>query len=200
MGKVWEWGTATGGNLWRTTGDIQDNWPSVEWHGFNQNGLEPWAGPGHWNDPDMLEIGNGKLTPDENYTHMTLWCMLSAPLLIGCDMPKMSPFIVSLFSNDEVIAVNQDALGRQGWRAARDGQKEVWIKPLADGSEAVAFFNRGNTPADVSVHWSQLQLTGPQSVRDLWRQKDVGVQKTGYTVNVAPHGAELFKVQAQKAS
>jgi alpha-galactosidase len=195
MGKVWQWGAQTGGNLWRTTGDINDNWKSVEDHGFNQNGLEQWAGPGHWNDPDMLEIGNGNLTPDENYTHMTLWCMLSAPLLIGCDMPKMSPFIISLFSNDEVLAVNQDALGKQGWRARQDGRTEVWMKPLADGGTAVAFFNRGDSAADVSVQWSDLKLSGPQSIRDLWRQKDIGVQDSGYTVNVAPHGAELFKAQ-----
>jgi alpha-galactosidase len=202
MGNVWEWGAATGGNLWRTTGDIQDTWPSVESHGFNQNGLEQWAGPGHWNDPDMLEVGNGHLTPDENYTHMTLWCMLSAPLLIGCDMPKMSPFIVSLFSNDEVLSVSQDALGKQGWRAKQDGQKEVWMKPLADGSLAVAFFNRGDSAADVSVQWSDLKLTGPQSVRDLWRQKDMEQDQTtpvsGYSVHVAPHGAELFKVAPRK--
>ncbi len=198
MGNVWEWGAETGGNLWRTTGDISANWPSVESHGFGQNGLQKWAAPGHWNDPDMLEAGNGNLTPDENYTHMTLWCMLSAPLLIGCDMPKMSPFIVSLFSNDEVLAVNQDALGRQGWRARQDGQTEVWMKPLAGGSLAVAFFNRGDSPADVSVQWADLKLTGPQAVRDLWRQKDAGVQQAGYSAHVAPHGAELFKVQPEK--
>jgi alpha-galactosidase len=198
MGKVWEWGAETGGNLWRTTGDINDNWPSIESHGFNQNGLEQWAGPGHWNDPDMLEVGNGNLTPDENYTHMTLWCMLSAPLLIGCDMPKMSPFIVSLFSNDEVLSVSQDALGKQGWRATQNGQTEVWMKPLADGALAVAFFNRGDSPADVSVKWADLKLSGPQSLRDLWRQKEIGAQASGYTVNVASHGAELFKVESQK--
>jgi len=195
MGKVWEWGAQTGGNLWRTTGDIGPTWPSVESHGFNQNGLEQWAGPGHWNDPDMLEIGNGNLTPDENYTHMTLWCMLSAPLLIGCDMPRMTPFTVSLFSNDEVLAVNQDSLGKQGWRAKQDGQTEVWMKPLAGGAVAVAFFNRGDTAAPVSVNWSDLELTGPQNMRDLWRQKDIGVQESGYSLTVAPHGAELFKVQ-----
>jgi alpha-galactosidase len=194
MGKVWEWGAAAGGNLWRTTGDIGPTWKSVEDHGFNQNGLEQWAGPGHWNDPDMLEVGNGNLTADENYTHVTLWCMLSAPLLIGCDMPKMSPFIVSLFSNDEVLAVNQDALGRQGWRAKQDGQTEVWMKPLAGGGLAVAFFNRGDSPASVSVQWSDLKLAGPQSLRDLWRQKEIGVQQTGYSLNVAAHGAELFKL------
>jgi hypothetical protein len=196
MGKVWEWGAATGGNLWRTTGDISANWKSVESHGFGQNGLEHWAGPGHWNDPDMLEVGNGHLTPDENYTHMTLWCMLSAPLLIGCDMTRMSPFTISLFSNDEVLAVNQDALGRQGWRAKQDGRKEVWMKPLADGSVAVAFFNRGESEADVSVQWSEIKLSGAQSVRDLWRQKEAGVQKAGYSMKVAAHGAELFKVKA----
>jgi alpha-galactosidase len=197
-GQVWEWGAATGGNLWRTTGDIGANWKSVESHGFGQNGHEKWAGPGHWNDPDMLEIGNGKLTPDENYTHMTLWCMLDAPLLIGCDMPKMTPFTISLFTNDEVLAVNQDSLGKQGWRAKQDGSTEVWMKPLADGSLAVAFFNRGEAPANVSVQWSDLKLSGPQAVRDLWRQKGVGNQASGYSVNVASHGAELFKVTPAK--
>ena len=198
MGKVWEWGTGTGGNLWRTTGDISANWKSVDDHGFNQNGLERWAGPGHWNDPDMLEVGNGNLTPDENYTHFTLWCILSSPLLIGCDMTRMSPLIVSIFSNDEVLAVSQDALGRQGWRAKQAGRQEVWIKPLADGSMAVAFFNRADSPADVAVQWSDLNLTGPQSLRDLWRQKDAGLQQTGYSIQVAPHGAELFKATPEK--
>jgi len=191
---VYTWGAEAGGNLWRTTGDINATWKSIESHGFGQLGREPWAGPGHWNDPDMLEVGNGNLTSDESYTHMTLWCMLTAPLLIGCDMPKMNPFFVSLFSNDEVLAVDQDALGKQGWRAKQDGETEVWMKPLADGSLAVAFFNRGEAPADVSVQWADLKLSGPQSLRDLWRQKDSGVQQTGYTVKVARHGAELFKI------
>ena len=195
---VWKWGPGVGGNLWRTTGDMSPKWKSIEAGGFGQNGLEKWAGPGHWNDPDMLQIGNGQLTPDENYTHMTLWCMLSAPLLIGCDMQKMSPFVASLFRNDEVLAVDQDALGRQGWRARQDGQKEVWMKPLADGAMAVAFFNRGETPAAVAIQWSELKLTGPQTVRDLWRQKDLGVQTEGYTVNVAPRGAEFFRMESIK--
>jgi alpha-galactosidase len=129
---------------------------------------------------------------------VTLWCMLSAPLLIGCDMTKMSPFIVSLFSNDEVLAVDQDALGKQGWRAKTNGHTEVWMKPLEDGSLAVAFFNRGEVAANVAVQWSELKLTGPQTMRDLWRQKDVGVQASGYSLEVAPHGAELFKVAASQ--
>jgi alpha-galactosidase len=191
---IWQWGAQAGGNAWRTTGDITPDWKSVEGHGFGQNGHEPYAGPGHWNDPDMLEVGNGGLTPDETYTHMTLWCMLSAPLLIGCDMTQMSPFTVSVFSNDEVLAVDQDALGKQGWRAKQNGPAEVWMKPLEDGSLAVAFFNRGEVAANVAVQWSELKLTGAQTVRDLWRQKDLGIQASGYSLEVAPHGAELFKV------
>ncbi|HEX4085544.1 MAG TPA: putative Ig domain-containing protein [Chthoniobacteraceae bacterium] len=195
--NVWEWGAAIGGNLCRITGDISADWKSIEHIGFNPVGLERWAGPGHWNDYDMLEIGNGRLTPDENYTHMTLWCMLSAPLLIGCDMTKMTPFVRSLFTNDEVLAVNQDTLGKQGWRAKRQGAAEVWMKPLADGSTAVAFFNRGDSPAAVSVQWTDLKLAGPLSLRDLWRQKDLGSQAAGYSVQVAPHGAELFRVSKE---
>jgi len=147
----------------------------------------------------MLEIGNGQLTSDEVYTHMTLWCMLSAPLLIGCDMHKMDFFTISLFSNDEVLAVDQDELGKQGWRATQNGRTEVWEKPLADKSLAVAFFNRGDAPADVSVQWSDLKLTGPQELRDLWRQKDIGDQESGYSVNVAAHGAELYKISPKKS-
>ena len=146
----------------------------------------------------MLEIGNGDLTPDENYTHMTLWCMLASPLLIGCDMPKMTPFTVSLFSNDEVLAVNQDSFGQQGHRLKQDGKTEVWVKPLDDGTQAVAFFNRGDAAADVAVSWSDLGLQGKQPVRDLWRQKDVGPVDGHYSVNVAKHGAELFKIGTPK--
>lgn len=196
MGGVQTWGAEIGGNTWRVTGDIGANWKSVEQHGFElKPGLEKWANPGHWNDPDMLEVGNGNLTPDENYTHMTQWCMLAAPLLIGCDMPKMTPFIVSLFSNDEVLAVNQDSLGRQGTRLKRNGPAEVWTKPLDDGSIAVAFYNLGETPVEVAVTWADLHVQGRQSVRDLWRQKDMGNFDDRYAARVAPHGAELFKIR-----
>jgi len=194
MGRSWEWAGDLGGNCWRTTGDIQDNWKSMSGIGFGQNGHEQFAGPGHWNDPDMLEIGNGNLTPDEMYTHMTLWCMLSAPLLIGCDMTKMDDLVASIFSNDEVLGVNQDSLGKQGWRAKQDGQTEVWMKPLADGNLAVAFFNRGETPAKVSVSREDLKLQGVKKVRDLWRQKDAGTFTDSYSVEVASHGAELFSI------
>ncbi len=120
--------------------------------------------------------------------------MLASPLLIGCDMPKMSPFTVSLFSNDEVLAVNQDSLGKQGTRIKQDGATEVWMKPLDDGSLAVAFFNRGEAAADIAIAWSDLGLQGGQAVHDLWRQQDLGTFDARYSVHVAPHGAELFKV------
>jgi hypothetical protein len=193
-GNVWTWGGDVGGNLWRTTGDIRANWQSMTNIGFAQNDHAKYASPGHWNDPDMLEVGNGTLTPDENYTHMTLWCMLSAPLLIGCDMPHMDAFTVSLFTNDEVLAVDQDALGHQGSRAKQDGLLEVWTKPLADGTMAVALFNRTDASATISATWADLKLTGPTAVRDLWRQKNVDQQTDGVSATVASHGAELFRV------
>jgi hypothetical protein len=123
--------------LWCTTSDINSNWKSVANHGFNQNGLEKWAALDIGTIPICSEIGNGDLTPDENYTHMNLWCMLAVPLLIGCDMQKMSPFIISLFTNDEVLDVDQDSRGKQGWRAKRDGDQEVWEKPFFDGLAVV---------------------------------------------------------------
>ncbi len=194
MGDVWKWGENAGGNTWRTTGDINATWKRIVELGFGQNGHEPYAGPGHWNDPDMLEVGNGKLTSDEMYTHMTLWCLLDSPLLIGCDMTKMDALTTSLFTNDEVLAVNQDTLGKQAYRVKQDGDKEVWMKPMEDGSLAVGLFNRGDAAADVALSWDDLKLTGAQPVRDLWRQKDLGSQASGYTTNVNPHGAVLIRV------
>ena len=196
MGDVWKWGADAGGNTWRTTGDINATWIRIEKIGFSQNGLEPYAGPGHWNDPDMLEIGNGKLTSDEMYTHMTLWCLLDSPLLIGCDMTKMDDLTLSLFTNDEVLAVNQDSLGKQASRIKQASQTEVWAKPMVDGSMAVGLFNRGPEAKTVSVAWSDLKMTGPQPVRDLWRQSDVGSQAAGYSVQVNSHGAALIRVGA----
>jgi len=197
MGNVWEWGADAGGNTWRTTGDINASWRSLSSIGFNQNGHEAYAGPGHWNDPDMLEVGNGRLTPDEMYTHMTLWSMLDAPLLIGCDMTKMDDLTTSLFTNDEVLAVSQDSLGKQAYRIKQEGDTEVWMKPMADGTVAVGLFNRGPAAVPVSVAWSDLKLSGPQAVRDLWRQKDLGSQDTAWSTNVNSHGAVLIRVGAQ---
>ena len=200
---VWEWGASLGGNSWRTTGDIQANWKSMSGIGFRQDPLAKFAGPGHWNDPDMLEVGNAGLTPDECYTHMTLWAMLSAPLLIGCDLSKMDPFTVSLFSNDEVLAVDQDRLGKQGGCCIKKGTTEFWTRELADGTMALAFFNRGDEPA--MMVW---RMDGfgddrgpwlPDEIRDLWRQKDLPLGQTTITMVVAPHGAELLRLNKPRS-
>ena len=200
MGNVSAWGAATGGNLWRTTGDITATWRRIAEIGFAQDPLAQYASPGHWNDPDMLEVGNGKLTTDENFTHMTLWCVLAAPLLIGCEMPKMDAFTVSLFSNDEVLAVDQDPLGKQGYRIKTDGQTEVWVKPLTGGAWAVALFNRGDQPAAISATWAELKLSAYPSIRDLWRQKNIDASPDGISAQVNAHGAELYRVEAAGAA
>jgi alpha-galactosidase len=203
MGDVWKWGEATGGNCWRTTGDINDTWRRMSGIGFSQNGHEKYAGPGRWNDPDMLVVGKvgwgpklrtTRLTPNEQYTHITLWSLLDSPLLIGCDMTQLDDFTTGLLTNDEVIAVNQDSLGKQAARVSQEGEAEVWAKDMADGSKAVGLFNRGELPADVTVKWADLGLDGKQRVRDLWRQKDLGEVDGQFTIHVARHGAELILV------
>ena len=202
MGDVWEWGAEVGGNCWRTTGDIGDSWGSMSGIGFKQNGHEKWAGPGHWNDPDMLVLGKvgwghlhpTRLTPNEQYTHVSLWCLLTAPLLIGADMSQLDPFTFNLLANDEVLAVNQDGAGRQASRKTKDGETEVWAKDLADGSKAVGLFNRGEGAAEVTVKWTDLGLSGPCQVRDLWRQKDAGTFADSFTANVPRHGVCLVRI------
>jgi len=203
MGSVWEWGTEVGGNSWRTTGDINDSWNSMAGNGFSQNGHEKGAGPGHFNDPDMLVVGQvgwgpslhaTHLTPNEQYTHISLWCLLTSPLLIGCDMTQLDSFTLSLLSNDEVLEVDQDPLGQQAARITKNGDLEVWAKNMEDGSKAVGLFNRGYTAAPVTVTWSDLGLTGKQKVRDLWRQKNVGEFGDKYTAKVPRHGVVLVRV------
>ena len=207
MANVWEWGDEVGGNSWRTTGDINDSWKSMAGIGFKQNGHEKFAGPGHFNDPDMLVVGKvgwgpslhpSHLTPNEQYTHISLWCLLDSPLLIGCDMTQLDDFTLGLLSNDEVLEVNQDPLGHQASRVAQDGDVEVWAKDMEDGSKAVGLFNRGYTEASVSAKWSDLGLAGKQIVRDLWRQKDVGSFADAYTATVPRHGVVLVRVSPSK--
>jgi alpha-galactosidase len=189
-------------NLWRTTGDIRDAWSSVHGIGFSQDRWAPFAGPGHWNDPDMLVVGSvgwghlrpSHLTPDEQYTHITLWCLLSAPMLIGCDLTKMDDFTFGLLSNDEVLAVDQDALGHEATRLGPAGPQEVYAKPLADGTWAVGLFNLDETPAPVTVNLADLKLAGPQPVRDLWRQTNLPDADDAVTLTVARHGAEMLKI------
>jgi len=220
MGDVWEWGAEVGGNLWRTTGDINDTWASMSGIGFGQDRCSPFAKPGNWNDPDMLVVGKvgwgpdlheTKLTPDEQYTHLSLWSLLSAPLLIGCDLEQLDKFTLNLLTNDEVIAINQDPLGKQAVRIADDKDKQVWMKKLSDGSMALGlFFTGSNIPeeaftwngemqsARVGITWNELGLQGKQTVRDLWRQKDIGIFENGFETVVPYHGVVMVKVSPVK--
>lgn len=207
-GDVWEWGREVGGNFWRTTWDVGDGkdnslWKSMEVYGFGQAGKEKWAGPGGWNDPDNILLGHiqwtGKLlptplTPNEQYSWMSLWSISNAPLVFGGDMTKLDDFTLNLLTNDEVIAVNQDALGRQGSPVSRTGDTEVWVKDLEDGSKAVALFNRGEHAAEVVALWKDLGLTGSQVVRDLWRQKDMGNWNGQFSSTVGRHGVRFLRL------
>ena len=203
MGNVWEWGAEVGGNCWRTTGDITDTWSSMSRIGFGQAGHEKYAGPGHWNDPDMLVVGYvgwsakvrpSRLTPNEQYTHISLWCLLCSPLLIGCDMTRLDDFTLNLLTNDEVLEVNQDPLGRQAGRVAKTGAVEVWAKDLEDGSKAVGLFNLGEEETTVKAAWSDLGLAGKRKVRDLWRQQDLGKFSDHFEASVPRHGVMLVKI------
>jgi len=203
-------------NCWRTTGDIRDYWDygDIPWAnavseiGFGQDRWAPFAGPGHWNDPDMLVVGYvgwgpklhpSKLTPDEQYAHISLWCLLSAPLLIGCDMDRLDDFTVGLLSNDEVLALDQDALGKQAVRAATLGPVDILLKELDDGSRALGFFNRGAQEYTVKFNkFSEIGLAGKWKVRDLWRQKDLPDTAQTLTLKVPPHGVMLLKLTAAK--
>ena len=203
MGDVWEWGDKVGGNSWRTTGDITDNWGSLSHIGFNQAGHETFAKPGNWNDPDMLIVGMvgwgpalhpTRLTPNEQYTHISLWCLLCSPLLIGCDMTQLDDFTLGLLTNDEVLEVNQDPLGRQAGRVAKSGNLEIWAKDMENGSKAVGLFNRGELETSVTVKWADLGLAGKQTVRDLWRQKDLGGFEGEFSAPVPRHGVVLVRL------
>jgi alpha-galactosidase len=193
--KVWEWGAASGGNLWRTTGDIEDSWKSMSTIGFDkQTGLEKYAGPGHWNDPDMLEIGNGRMDIVEYRTHMSLWAMLAAPLLAGNDLRSMDDETKQLLTNAEVVAIDQDKLGVQGYRIAKDGRTETWVKPLEGGDLAVALFNRDDRPQLMMAKWTDLNLKGNHHVRDVWAHADRGKIKDLYEAEVSAHGVVVIRV------
>jgi alpha-galactosidase len=192
---VWTWGAKVGGNAWRTTGDISDNWNSLSKIGFSQLRIAPYARVGHWNDPDMLEIGNGGMTDDEYRTHMAMWSMLRSPLLAGNDVRNMSAETKSILLNKEVIAIDQDRAGKPAKLAKTDGHTEIWTRPLAGGATALAFFNRGDQPANVTLHWSDVGLKNPKRARDLWAHKDVKVSKAGYTAEVPVHGTVLLRLK-----
>ena len=218
MGKVWLWGASVNGQCWRTTGDIVDCWAapdkktsdSVTSIGFHQDECAPYSKPGNWNDPDMLVVGQvgwgnlhpTRLTPDEQYSHISLWCLLAAPLLIGCDMEKLDAFTLNLLSNDEVLAVDQDELGKQATCVLKDGEVRVYQKELADGGRALGVFNLSTN----AINWelkslTQFGLTGPQRVRDLWRQKDMAnldAAKGTLPLTLPAHGVVLYKLTAAK--
>jgi alpha-galactosidase len=206
-GNVWEWGSEVGGHLWRMTGDIRDDWPSMTGIGFQQTGREQYSGPGGWNDTDMLVVGMvgwsqgsrpSNLTPNEQITHITLWALQAAPLLIGADLSKIDEWTTNLLGNREVLGVNQDELGRAASRKSSDGWTEVWARPLSDGTMAVGLFNRGPEAAPVTAKFSDLGLSGSVPVRDLWLHKDLGRVRDNFSVVVPRHGAVLVKIGAPR--
>ena len=196
LGDVEKWGNNVGGNLWRTTGDIRDEWDSMMDNIEKQVKTAPYAGPGHWNDPDMLEIGNGHMTADEYRTHISLWALAAAPLLAGNDIRTMSDVTKSILLNKEVIAVDQDALGKQA-SPVKSGKLESWVKPLSDGSVAVGVVNLGTEPATATVKASDLKLAAVKSARDLWAHKKVNFKNGVYSATVPAHGILMLKVSAK---
>ena len=205
MADVWKWGHAVDANSWRTTGDITDTWESLYEIGFGlQPELYPYAQPGHWNDPDMLIVGkvgwsnnlrDSRLTPDEQYTHISLWTLLASNMLIGCDIAQMDEFTVSLLCNHEVNAVNQDILGKQAQRVVLDGTIQIWSRPLSDGSYAVGIFNVGKSDArvDFKKYFKEMGISSLKSVRDLWRQQDLSTTDVNYFIPT--HGVKYLKVK-----
>ncbi|MGD0731478.1 MAG: glycoside hydrolase family 27 protein [Terracidiphilus sp.] len=196
----WEWAPSVGGNLWRTTGDISPHWDRMYTILSQQAGLAKYAGPGHWNDPDMLEVGNGKLTLAENRLHFSMWAMLAAPLLAGNDLPNMKPEIAAILTNRDVIAIDQDRLGKQGTRAYVDGEVEVWTRSLAGGAQAIAVINVGDNrysthPFHLSL--ARLGLHGKQTGKDLWTGKTITLTEN-QPLELPSHDILLVRIPAPK--
>jgi len=204
--KPWLWARNVG-NLWRTTGDITDKWDTGEKSDNMgvlqildlQDGLESYAGPGHWNDPDMLEVGNGGMTATEYRSHFSLWCLLAAPLMAGNDIRSMNDETRDILTNKEVIAVDQDPLGRQGRRVKRTGDAEVWAKEMSDGSRAVALVNRGRAETRITLEWTDIGYPAHvgASVRDLWEHKNLDHAKGSLSVAVPSHGVAMLLIRPE---
>jgi alpha-galactosidase len=194
VADVWKWGTNTGGNLWRTTGDIRDEWESMDRIGFSQVDIAPYVRPGHWNDPDMLEIGNGGMNADEYRTHMSLWSLLSAPLIAGNDLRTMTDETKSILMNTDVIAIDQDPAAKPVQLLSQEGKMEILSRPLQDGSMAVAIFNRGEEAAPGTVAWNSLKMGKKLKVRDLWKHEAVATTGDTYTASIPAHGVVLLRV------
>jgi len=197
---VWEWGPSVGANLWRTTGDVQANWMSIYEIIERQAGLAGYAGPGHWNDPDMLEVGNGKMSLAENRSHFSMWAMLASPLLAGNDLPNMKPEIKAILTNKDVIAIDQDKLGKQAQRVYVEGQVEIWTRPLAGGAMAVAILNSGDDR--VATHPFRLNLAkiglhGPQKAKDLWTGQEITLTEN-QRLEIKHHDTLLVRIAQPK--
>jgi alpha-galactosidase len=194
LSRGWTWANQAGANLWRTGDDVRDNYLSVTEIGFAQGGLSNFAGPGHWNDPDMLEIGNGVLTPDEARTQMSLWSLLAAPLLAGNDLSKMDSDSLSILNNHDVLRIDQDSAGRQGNRVWNEGPLEIWARSLTDGSVAVGLFNRNQGPVEMPLDLKLLGFERAIKVRDVWQHKDLAPIQGSKAFLVAPHGVVLLVI------
>ena len=211
MGNVWEWGAEVGGNSWRTAGDLGGSFEGIPaalfrdgFDVYSANELHRYGGPGRWNDPDYLLLGYlsdwkggtavTPLTPNEQYAHVSLWALVAAPLIFSGDITRLDDFTLGLLTNDEVIDVDQDPLGKPGRRVAKNGDLEIWVRELEDGSKAVGLFNRGDGVAEVAALWADIGVQGGQRVRDLWRQKDLGVHKDSLTAYVARHGVVMVRM------
>ncbi len=202
--KPWEWAKDVG-HLWRTTQDIRDLWESVLYIIDEQKELVRYAGPGHWNDPDMLEVGNGGMTTEEYRSHFTLWCMMAAPLMAGNDLANMSPETKEILMNEEVIALDQDPMGRQGFCYRDNGDYEIWVKPLANREKAVCLFNRGDEIKKVQVDYNVLLAASQNywgndpykledyNVRDLWKHENVEIKDQVVYIELPPHSVKVFR-------
>jgi alpha-galactosidase len=215
----WLWGRTVGGNMWRISFDVGDMWDTPH-NAYSCIGilaaidasanLEKHAGPGGWNDPDMLVVGlgnkgnikGGGCAVGEYQTQMSMWCMLAAPLMIGCDIRNMDVETSRILTNAEAIAVDQDRLGKQGNRVARTASTDVWRKPLAGGALAVALLNRGDQETSVTANWKDLGLdaNATVAVRDLWKHKNLGVSTGSFTGTVAPHATILLRMNPEVQS
>jgi alpha-galactosidase len=193
---VWQWGASVGGNMWRTTADIGgDGYERVMFYGLQQNGLGKFAGPGHWNDPDILQIGLGHLTHDEELSQMSLWCLLAAPLLAGNDLTHMSQATREILTNPDVIAVDQDPKGIEGHLISQEGPLEIWAKPLEDGSVAVGMFNLSLSKVPMTVRFKDVGMPNAVEVRNLWARKNLGVFRGAFPAEAPRHGVVLIKLQ-----
>jgi alpha-galactosidase len=204
MGNVWEWGDKVGGNLWRTTGDITDTWQSLKTIGFSQVENAKYSKPGNWNDPDMLIVGKvgwgpnlhpTRLTPNEQYTHISLWALLSSPMLIGCDLENLDSFTYNLLTNDEVIALDQDPLGFQARQIIKTDSIQVWVKELEDGQKAIGIFNLSEQPVKYDLIFEKIGLKNSVGLRNVWTKKDFGNFNGDYKTTIPSHGVELLKTK-----